>query len=72
MGIFSTFKKIPEHHSKNFPNINTGNFSTFEKFPEHHSIMACQPHACRAGRSGGGRGGHGSRFPKIKEPSSLP
>jgi hypothetical protein len=33
--------------------------------------MACQPHASRAGCSGGGRGGHGGRFPKRNEPSSL-
>jgi hypothetical protein len=34
--------------------------------------MACQPHAGRAGRGGGGRGRCGGRFPKRKEPSSLP
>ncbi len=34
--------------------------------------MARQPHAGRAGRGGGGRGGRGVRFPKRKEPSSLP
>ncbi len=34
--------------------------------------MACQPHAGRAGCSGGGRGGHGGRFPKQNEPGTLP
>jgi hypothetical protein len=34
--------------------------------------MARQPHAGRAGHGGGGRGGHKGRFPKRKEPSSLP
>jgi hypothetical protein len=47
-GNFSTFKKFPEHHSKNFLNIIMGKFSTFKKIPEHHSIMACQPDAGRA------------------------
>jgi hypothetical protein len=34
--------------------------------------MARQPHAGRAVCIGVGRGGHGGRFPKRKEPSSLP
>ncbi len=34
--------------------------------------MACQPPAGRAGCGGSGRGGRGGRFPKRKEPSSLP
>ncbi len=34
--------------------------------------MARQPHASHAGCGGGGRGGHGCRFPKRKEPRSLP
>jgi hypothetical protein len=34
--------------------------------------MTRQPHASRAGCGGGGRGGCGGRFPKRKEPSSLP
>jgi hypothetical protein len=34
--------------------------------------MDHQPHAGHAGCSGGGRGGLGGRFPKRKEPSSLP
>jgi hypothetical protein len=34
--------------------------------------MACQPHAGRAGCSGGGRCGRGGKFPKQNESGTLP
>jgi hypothetical protein len=52
--------------------LDVGKFSRLEYSPELYSIMAHQPLAGRAGCGGGGRGGGGGRFPKTKEPSSLP